>query len=129
MSKAPEIREQLGRWIDGEISLQQFEDWFLPSTWNLHVENDAEAESLADEIELYLSEYSDRVLSLADLRGELTRIARPFAEARVDAFRESQASPCMIAESQEIDLDWGTTRKPQGRWTGSPIAEWRLQHG
>src|SRR5260370_32223975 len=78
MVSPAEIRQQLSRWIGGEISLGQFEDWFVPATWNAHSAEDKEVEALADEIELNLSEFSDGVLSEQELREELTRIAYPF---------------------------------------------------
>ncbi len=105
MSKAPEIRKQLARWLDGEISLEQFEDWFLPETWNLEIENDSEAEFLADEIELNLSEYSDKLLTIADLRQEMVRIAHPFAprgEVRNALAGKSKFSPLSDASEQAV---------------------------
>jgi hypothetical protein len=80
MVSPAEIRQQLSRWIGGEISLRQFEDWFVPATWDAHSAEDKEVEALADEIELNLSEFSDSVLSEQELREELTRIADPFRE-------------------------------------------------
>ena len=82
MANAIEIRQRLLEWLDGSISLRQFEDWFVPATWNAHRENDPDAESLADEIEMNLSEYSGGQQNLEQLRGALRELAntvRPFA--------------------------------------------------
>jgi len=75
MTSAREIRTQLQNWLDGAISFRQFEDWFVLETWNIHRSNDDEAESITDEIELNLSEYSDGLLTKEELAKELTRIA------------------------------------------------------
>jgi hypothetical protein len=88
MANAIEIRQRLLEWLDGSISLRQFEDWFVPATWNAHRENNPEAESLADEIEINLSEYSGGQQNIEQLRGALRELAntvRPFVPPRVYA--------------------------------------------
>jgi hypothetical protein len=77
MSKAPEIRRRLADWLDGNTSLREFEDWFVPNTWDLHLSGDVEAEEITDEIELSLFEYSDGTRSSSELREALTRISHP----------------------------------------------------
>lgn len=77
MATAKEIRDHLAQFVDGKISLHQFEDWFVPATWNIRQQDDPEAETLADDIELRISEHSDGVLNERELVGELTRFARP----------------------------------------------------
>jgi hypothetical protein len=82
MPNAFQIRSRLTEWINGGISLSEFEDWFVPETWNIHKANDPEAEALTDEIELSLSEYSGGYLSLDRLKEnlkELAHIATPSA--------------------------------------------------
>ena len=81
MPDALQIRARLADWLDGKISLSEFEDWFVPETWNIHKAADPEAEELVDKIELSLSEYSGGYLSPAQLReslGELVAAAHPF---------------------------------------------------
>jgi len=60
------------------MSLRQFEEWFVPTTWDIRSEKNPEAESLVDDIEMNLAEFSDGVLTRDELWKELTRIARPF---------------------------------------------------
>ncbi|SPE39784.1 hypothetical protein SBA3_3410003 [Candidatus Sulfopaludibacter sp. SbA3] len=74
MPDALQIRAQLADWIEGRISLAEFEDWFVPATWNIHHCNDPEAEDLADEIELSLSEYSGGYLSASELRDGMRKL-------------------------------------------------------
>jgi hypothetical protein len=75
-----EIHDHLGQWLDGRISLREFEDWFVPSTWDVHRRGEPDLESLADEIELNLSEYSDGVVTLPELRREMANAIRPSFE-------------------------------------------------
>jgi hypothetical protein len=70
-----QIRSRLAEWINGGISLSEFEDWFVPETWNIHKANDPEAEALTDEIELSLSEHSGGYLSLDRLKENIKGLA------------------------------------------------------
>jgi hypothetical protein len=54
---AQELRDQLSRLLSGQASLEDFEDWFLPTTWDLSVDEDPDAYYLAGEVRLCLAEY------------------------------------------------------------------------
>lgn len=73
-----DIRDHVGQWLRGVISLRELEDWFVPATWDVHRSGDPQLEALVDEIELNLSEYSDRVISLDELREQLKNAVRSF---------------------------------------------------
>jgi hypothetical protein len=75
MVRTPEIRAQLCDLLAGKHSLDEFEDWFVPATWDIHKSKDVEAEALTDEIELRLSEHSDGYLTSDDLMRELGALA------------------------------------------------------
>jgi hypothetical protein len=77
MVSVHQIRLRLADWINGEISLAEFEDWFVPETWDIHKLGDKEAEDLVDEIELNLSEYSGGYLSKEELQASLKRLVSP----------------------------------------------------
>lgn len=83
MASSDQIRTKLLDCIEDRISLRAFEDWFVPSTWNVHLENDSQTESLVDEIEINLSEYTDGYLTLDQLRHNLRGLVanRPFASS------------------------------------------------
>ena len=68
MVSVHQIRLRLADWISGKVSLADFEDWFVPATWNIQKAGDEDVESLVDEIELNLSEYSGGYLSKQQLR-------------------------------------------------------------
>ena len=76
MIGASQIRARLAGWIDERTSLAEFEDWFVPATWDIHKSDDAEAENLTNEIELSLSEYSGGYSSEEQLRMSLNRLVR-----------------------------------------------------
>jgi len=82
MVNASKIRERVAEMLFGDISLEQFEDWFVPATWDAHKSGDPEAESLADEIEINLSEYTSGQLSPEQLRSRLAGAVFLFAENR-----------------------------------------------
>jgi hypothetical protein len=69
-----QIREKLGRFLSKEMSLDQFEDWLVQRSWNMHKDSDEAAQKLASAIELRLAEHSSGHLSDCALRDEL----RPF---------------------------------------------------
>jgi hypothetical protein len=117
MPNAAEIHSHLADWLQGKISLSQFEDWFVPATWDIHKANDPEAESLVDEIELRLSEYSGRYLALERLREELRDLANsidslPWIESAEN--RNSEASclpiPGFNASSAEPAFNQASAR-------------------
>jgi hypothetical protein len=65
------IREQLTRYLSGEISLQEFQRWFISTTWDVEQSNDLAAEELAQAIELRLAEYTNGDWTEQELRGWL----------------------------------------------------------
>lgn len=75
MVDALQIRQHLAEYVLGMAQLQEFEDWFVPATWDIHKSNDPEAEALTDEIESNLSEYTGGQLSREDLRKILSGLA------------------------------------------------------
>lgn len=53
-----ELTHELSRYIRGEIPLQTFHSWFAPILWKIEELGDPEAEELAYDVTLRLSEYS-----------------------------------------------------------------------
>jgi hypothetical protein len=75
MPNASQIRSKLAEWIDGGISFREFEDWFVPETWNLENEVDPEAEALAADIDMAISEYGSGGSNKDELRAALAALA------------------------------------------------------
>jgi hypothetical protein len=52
------IREHLLRYLAGDLTLQEFEDWFVPATWNQIGRVPLSTERLIGEIELRIAEFT-----------------------------------------------------------------------
>jgi hypothetical protein len=70
-----EIHQHLIKYMSGVISLADFEDWFVPTLWDLDQE-DERTRALAGTVHILISEYSrgDRTIEL--LREGLTEAIR-----------------------------------------------------
>ena len=66
-----EIRKELSWFLSNQIPLDDFEDWLVSKSWNMHVDSLGAAQKLVSEIELCLSEYSRGHLDFGELRREL----------------------------------------------------------
>jgi hypothetical protein len=66
-----QIRQWLARYLSNEISLDQFEDWLVKQSWNMHRDSDEASQKLASALELRLAEYSSGHLDEPALREEL----------------------------------------------------------
>jgi hypothetical protein len=66
-----EIRGWLARYLNGDISLHDFEEWFVPLAWSIEQTQNANANELAGEIELRLAEFSNGDWTEAELRTKL----------------------------------------------------------
>ena len=73
MTTTLEIKDQLGRFLVKEQSLNEFNIWLAQNTWNIHLE-EPDVQSLVGEIELALAEYSNGDLILSDLRERLSSL-------------------------------------------------------
>ena len=68
---ATQIRGRLSRYLSGQGSLEEFDTWFTPATWDVERQGDQEAEVLADEIMLRLAEFSRGHWTEAELKARL----------------------------------------------------------
>ena len=69
-----QIRKQVQQYLDGLISLDEFEDWLVSSSWDMHQSADKDAQHLVGAIELRLAEYAQGHLDDKDLKYELQMI-------------------------------------------------------
>jgi hypothetical protein len=76
-----EIRAKLASYLVDEISLEEFEDWFVVASWNVIHKESKIAIDLVYDIELLLAEYSKDCWSENELREQLLPIVQ---EYRVD---------------------------------------------
>ncbi len=59
MASASEIRQHLSRLLSGQVSLDDFENWFVPYSWNIHKHGDEEAQQVAYAVEHQLSRFDE----------------------------------------------------------------------
>lgn len=72
---ALEIQRHLSRYLDGEIQLHEFEDWFVPALWDIDECTEEGARELAGRIHILIAEFSRGDRTADSLREELGRIA------------------------------------------------------
>jgi hypothetical protein len=65
-----EIRDRLARYLNDDISLHEFEEWFVPVAWSIEQTQNANAIELAGEVELRLAEFSNGDWTEAELRSK-----------------------------------------------------------
>lgn len=73
-----ELHRQLARYLSGEISLNDFEDWFVPRSWNFHAGSTPSLQDIVSEIELLLAEYSNGHVVEEDLKQKLLPFATSY---------------------------------------------------
>lgn len=71
MSLKQQIYQHIQSYLDGEISAASFEEWFIPATWHVDVERDAELGPLVSHITAILADFKDDEISESDLRSQL----------------------------------------------------------
>jgi hypothetical protein len=78
MIKASDIRSSIGEFLGGDRNFDEFENWLIGHTWNIHKFGDVESQVLAYSVELRIAEFNADALSLSELRLELQNIANTF---------------------------------------------------
>jgi hypothetical protein len=67
------IREWLSRYLRSEVSLRDFQRWFVPTTWDIDRTDALAARELAALVDLRLAEYTSGFWSEDELRQLLRR--------------------------------------------------------
>ena len=70
-----EARQQLARYLKGELTLNEFQDWFVPQSWNFHQASDPSLQKFVSGVELALAEFGNGDWSENELR-QLLNILR-----------------------------------------------------
>lgn len=66
-----EIREQLVALLERRVALDDFQDWLVERSWNMHLDSAAAAQDLVSGVELVLAEHSSHHLSEFEFRAKL----------------------------------------------------------
>lgn len=76
MLSADSIREQVQRFVNGALPLDEFEDWLASGSWNIHQHGSKAVQRLVFAIELRLAEHSSGHLDDDRLREELKALVK-----------------------------------------------------
>lgn len=74
-----QIRARLAQYLAGDISLEDFEGWLTPASWELEEPGAAAAEALASAIMLKLAEFSNGDWTEEELRDALGAFVAPWS--------------------------------------------------
>ena len=96
------IREYLRRFLGGEVSLGDFEDWFVVHSWNVHQMGDPSLADLVYEIELRLAEYTNGHRT----EDELRRVLVPTLNTMHASVGEVPARTGSTSTTVSIPIQW-----------------------
>jgi hypothetical protein len=72
-----QIRSQIAKYIEGAITLDTFQKWFIPIAWEIEQpEVSIDTVDLVNKIELVLAEYTSEHVTEDELRDELRLFVR-----------------------------------------------------
>ncbi|HVB80511.1 MAG TPA: hypothetical protein VNE82_11280 [Candidatus Binataceae bacterium] len=74
-----QIQQQLFGYLTRALSLNEFEDWLVQKSWNMHRDSSDAAQRLVGAIDLRFAEYSDNHLTDDGLERELKGLFVPSA--------------------------------------------------
>lgn len=76
-----QIYQHIQSYLDGEITVAAFEEWFIPATWHVgpsgHPERDAELGPVVSYVTSILADFKDHEISERDFRQHLDASALP----------------------------------------------------
>jgi hypothetical protein len=66
-----EIISKLCKYIDGVITIKEFSDWFVPTTWALHIHDSTYSSKLVYSIKMHFAAYGSGHYTKEELRERL----------------------------------------------------------
>jgi hypothetical protein len=99
------IREQLFRYLAREITLNDFEDWIVGKSWNMHQDSPDDAQRLVGAIELRFGEYSDGHLTDEGLERELVGLFSPSVQIFIDDARPTKRYWTARATNEPVSVE------------------------
>lgn len=70
-----EARQWLRLYLEGGCTLDEFEDWLVVRSWNMHLDSDQSAQDLVGALELALSEFSSGDIGQPELNERFQELA------------------------------------------------------
>jgi hypothetical protein len=112
MLRSNELADRLKRCGDGQLPLEDFEDWFALNSWNVHLQQNKNLTDAVFRVEYLFSSLNDGRLKVPEVRREFAALAaavktlpaEPGARAPF-AFQPNPPSPYSIAKSQQFIAD------------------------
>jgi len=103
-----EIRQQLARYLNGKLTLNEFQDWFVPHSWNFHQSPSLALQKLVATIELAIAEFTNGDWTARELRDHFNSLLTTY-EVDLNPFGAKQPSK-LVTESnsslQELRLKY-----------------------
>lgn len=115
MLSADSVRAHIAALLNGQVSLDDFEDWIVASSWNVLQNVDPDVRQLVGAIELRLAEHSSDHLDEADLLNELQALllygcaVQPIQSVFISI---NPSEPVTLTEADRPDYQFNF-RKPQ----------------
>ena len=95
--------EKLSAYARAEISFQQFNDWFIPFSWNAHRISDPAFRDLIGEVQLRLAEFSSGHWTEEELRKFLRQLV-PVQVFSLDPYRARAGSSAGITVFPDLQF-------------------------
>jgi hypothetical protein len=99
-----DIRDYIYQYIKGDISLNDFQAWFIPAIWNIHKHGDLPTQEMVSEILGRLAEYLNRDWSQDEFKDILRRIAQNITVSLESQIITSSDSDNIMFEEQEPQI-------------------------
>lgn len=102
------IRESLARYLTNRTSFEEFEDWFMPATWEIEKTSNQLAIELTHEIELRISEFTNGHFTEKELREKLGPLTQRYSATITFGTSSSLASYTTDSQDQAQSRHAGT---------------------
>lgn len=96
-----EIREKLSDYLSGTLSIQAFQEWFIPATWNIEKHASENLRKLVYGVELRLAEYTNGHLSPNELKVYLKSLANGKAGSGKSASKAKRKKPKLQVQKRK----------------------------
>lgn len=94
-----EIRNQLASYLANEITFEQFEDWLIIQSQNMHLDSSLQAQELVNGIEENIFQYLDDLMDELMLKSRLSPYIRTYAEVVTFPDAKSQSMPKVVSSA------------------------------
>lgn len=125
MLSADSVRAHIAALLNGQLSLDDFEDWIVSSSWNVLQHVDAEVRQLVGAIELRVAEHSSGHLDHADLLAEFQAlllqgcVRQPIQSVFISIGNPSELITMTLSDGPDYRFTLGKSQTSPVTHTGS----------